>query len=82
MDELEKDTVTKAIGKAAAAICVQSAVMGMLAARDVFEDVATLIAITGDGLNALQKLSTESREVAQSVLGAFALTRTPHRTPN
>jgi hypothetical protein len=77
-DEQLRTDLAEAIGKGTAAICIQSALMGMLVAKQVIspEDAATIAGLAQRALEQLTELSPEGRYMADSALRGFARTWT------
>jgi len=85
MDEEEiKTEFAEAIGKATAAICLQSAFVGALIAKKLIsaEDAATISGVANQGLAAMEGLSPEAREIAGSAILGFAKSWTKRITRN
>lgn len=70
----ESDDLAEATGKAAAAICIQAAVVETLVPKRLLTsgDAATLSAFAEQGLASLSQLSPKARLIAEGVIRGFA----------
>ena len=76
--------IADALGKSAAAICIQSALFGALVTKGILkiEDAALISGTASQGLAVFSGLSPEGRLMAEAAIRGFATTWTSRVTRN
>ena len=76
--------IAEAIGKATAAICLQSAFVGVLIAKGVITvaDAATVSGVAGEALSTMEGVPPDARELAEAAIRGFASSCTKRVTRN
>ncbi len=76
--------IADALGKGAAVISIQAALIGMLISKKILTegDAGTLTGVASQGVSTLEDLSDEARELGQAALRGFAKTYMKHVTKN
>lgn len=76
--------LAEGIGKATAAICIQSALVGSLISKGVLtvEDAATLTGAASERLSRMEGLPEDARVIAEAALRGIATTWTKLVTKN